>query len=397
MTDGLTLRTAFEGDLEQIGALLADRGDEADAEDLRLVVDDADEGLDAVMVVVDGDRVVSTATLLRESVTVAGVVVPAGQVEMVATDPSHEGRGLVRALMDEAHRRSADRGDLLQVMIGIPFFYRQFGYSYAMPIPLPWHVHATPAADADITVRAARLDDIAAMTALQAAAQSTADVRMPHSAGCWRWLVQRSGSTQLVAEHDGVVIATARQTPPDDGVVLGEVAGRADGIRSLVAAAGREGEVAVLERPVAGLDATLAEIAVAPDSPDRAREWFYARVHSLAPLLDHLRPALLERFRSAGLGGRHEVLLSSWRSHVRFSIDEDSMSDVVAGGPEQAPISKGGSGVPPDALAPLVLGPFGAAGLETRHGDVLLGRQRELMEALFPPLTSDLLTFYLAL
>jgi hypothetical protein len=73
------------------------------------------------------------------------------------------------------------------------------------------------------------------------------------------------------------------------------------------------------------------------------------------------------------------------------------MSDVVAGGPEQAPISKGGSGVPPDALAPLMLGPFGAAGLEARYGDVMLGRQRDLMEALFPPVSSDVLTFYLAL
>jgi predicted N-acetyltransferase YhbS len=398
MTGGLILRTAAERDLDQIGALLASRGEEADAEDLRLVAADPDEGLDAVMVVADGDRVVSTATLLRETVVVGGVTVPAGQVEMVATDPAYEGKGLVRALMDEAHRRSADRGDLLQVMIGIPFFYRQFGYSYAMPIPLPWMLRTAPEADPHIAVRAARPADIAAMSALQTSAQANADVRMPHSAGCWRWLVQRSGSAQLVAERDGTVIATARQTPPDDDVVLGEVAGSADGVTALAAAAGRHGEAAVVvERPAAGLDATLEEIAEPPDSPDRIREWFYARVGSLGPLLDHLRPVLVERFRSAGVGGRHEVLLSSWRSHVRFTIDEDSMSEVASGGPEQAPVSKGGSGVPPDALAPLLLGPFGAAGLEVRHADVLLGRQRELMEALFPPLTSDLLTFYFAI
>ena len=400
MADGLTLRTADDADIDQIGALLADRGDEADAEDLRLVVSDPDEGLDSVMVVADGDRVVSTATLLREGVTIGGVAVPAGQVELVATDRAYEGRGLVRALMNEAHRRSADRGDLLQVMIGIPFFYRQFGYSYALPIPLPRDVLTVPAADSDITIRSASFDDIPAMVELQTAAQSAADVRMPHSAGCWRWLVQRSGSTQLVAEHNGEVIATARRTPPEEGLVLGEVAGRADGIRSLVADAGRRGEVAVLERPVAGVEELLTEIAKVPATlaaPDRDREWFYGRVPALSPLLEHLRPVLLERFRSAGFGGRHDVLLSSWRSHVRFSIDEDSMSDVVDGGPEQAPVSKGGSGVAPDALAPLLLGPFGAAGLEARYGDVLLGRQRDLMEALFPPVTSDLLTFYLAL
>jgi len=397
MTDGLTLRTALEADVEQIGQLLAERGEEADTDDLRLVVEDPDEGLDAVMVVVDGDRVVSTATLLRESVTIGGVVVPSGQVELVATDRAYEGRGLVRALMEEAHRRSTDRGDLLQVMIGIPFFYRQFGYSYSMPIPLPWDVHTAPAADPGITVRKATLDDIPVMAALQGEAQATADIRMPHSPACWRWVVQRSGSTQLVAEHQGTVIATARQTPPDEGVVLAEVAGRPDGIRSLVASDCRHGDVSVVERSTTDLGSTLVPFAAPPPEPDRAREWFYARVPSLAPLLDTLRPAFLERFRSAGFDGHFEVLLSSWRSHVSFSIDADSMSAVVTGGPEQAPVSKGGSGVPPDALAPLLLGPFGAAGLEVRHGDVLLGRQRELMETLFPPVSSDLLTFYLPL
>jgi hypothetical protein len=209
--------------------------------------------------------------------------------------------------------------------------------------------------------------------------------------------VHRSGSTQLVAERNGSIIATARQTPPDEGVVLGELAGDDDGLRSIVSAAGEHGEVAVLERSTPAVGAVLDDIADAPDAPERDREWFYARIPELAPLLTHIRPALLERFGSAALGGHHEVLLSSWRTHVRFSIEEGFMSDVVAGGPEQAPISKGGSGVPPDALAPLVLGPFGAAGLEARFADVMLGRQRELMEALFPPVVSDVLTFYLAL
>jgi predicted N-acetyltransferase YhbS len=395
--DGLTVRTATERDLSQICALLADRGDEADAEDLMLVVADPDEGLEAVIVVVDGDRVVSTATLLQERVAISGVDVPTGQVEMVATDASYEGRGLVRRLMHEAHRRSADRGDLLQVMVGIPFFYRQFGYSYAMPIPLPWEVRAVPPVDPAVVVRAATPDDIGAMVALQADAQAVADVRMPHSPGCWRWLVQRSGSTQLVAERDGSLVATARQTPPDDGVVLGELAGSADGLSAIVAAAAGLGGVAILERSTPVVDALLRDIAEAPGTPERSREWFYARIPELAPLLDHLRPVLLDRFRSAAIGGHHEVLLSSWRTHVRFSIDDDSMSDVVAGGPEQAPISKGGSGAPPDALAPLMLGPLGAAGLEARCGDVMLGRQRELMEALFPAVSSDVLTFYLAL
>jgi len=394
--DGLTLRTAEERDLDQVCALLAERGDPADAEDLRLVVDDADEGIESVLVVADGDRIVSTATLLQEHVIVSGVDVPAGQVEMVATDRAYEGRGLVRALMDECHRRSAARGDLMQVMIGIPYFYRQFGYVYSMPIPLTRELHTTPATDGGIEVRRATLDDIPAMVALQDTTQRTFDVHMPHSAGCWRWVVQRSGSHQLVAVRDGVIVATARTTPPEEGIVLGEIAGDDAGIRALVTAQAALGDVTLLERPGTALDAVLDGHTDPHPLPDRTREWFYSRLTDAAPLLDHLRPALVERFRASGIGGRHEVLLSSWHHHVRFTIDDDGMSPVVAGGPEQSPGVKGGAGVPPDQMAPLLLGPFGAAGLEARHADVRLNRIRDLMEILFPPLRSDLLTFYLA-
>ena len=125
-------------------------------------------------------------------------------------------------------------------------------------------------------------------------------------------------------------------------------------------------------------------------------DWYYARIERLAPLLEHLAPALQRRLDDAGLGGTdHEVRISSWRFHVRFTIGPAGFRLLAEGGPEQAPISKGGSGVPPDALAPLLLGPYGAAGLEERLPDCYLGRQRELMTALFPPRTSDLLTFYL--
>ncbi len=128
LAGGLVLREACPGDLEQIGALLAARGAEEDALDHRLVVTDPEAGWAACAVVVDGDRVVSTATLLDEEVRVGDVRLPAGQVELVATDRAYEGRGLVRALIGWAHERSAARGHVIQVMIGIPYFYRLFGY-----------------------------------------------------------------------------------------------------------------------------------------------------------------------------------------------------------------------------------------------------------------------------
>jgi predicted N-acetyltransferase YhbS len=390
LANGLVLRTATHSDIRGAAELLASRGDSHDAVDLGLMVDS--EGLDGVAVVVDGDRVVSTLALLDEVVHLDGVAVPTGQVELVATDPDHEGRGLVRALMGWAHERSVGRGHLLQVMIGIPYFYRQFGYEYAIPMA-PWHpVVRVPPPVGDIALRRATLADIPAMQALQE--RIPADVRMGHTPSCWRWLVQRSGSEQWLAERQGEVVGVARILPPSEGAALAELATTDDdaAIALVGLAAGRVDERLVVQRRAGTPSALETFLGEPTEQPD----WYYARVGRLAPLLVHLAPVLQARLRAADLGDRdHEVLLSSWRSHLRFSIGPSGFRLLAEGGPEQAPISKGGSGVPPDALASLLLGPYGAIGLEERRPDCHLGRQRELLDALFPARTADLLTFYL--
>jgi hypothetical protein len=74
---------------------------------------DPDAGWSSCAVVVDGDRVVSTATLLDETLHIGGVDIPAGQVELVATDRGYEARGLVRELIGWAHERSVRLGQAL--------------------------------------------------------------------------------------------------------------------------------------------------------------------------------------------------------------------------------------------------------------------------------------------
>lgn len=393
---GLVLRAAREGDVEQVSALLAARGDATDAVDARLMLGDPDQGLEACGVVVDGDRVVSTACLLDETLVLEGVEVPVGQVDLVATAEGYEGRGLVRALMGWAHERSRGRGHLAQVMVGIPYFYRQFGYAYSVPMRRWRALVSPPPADPSVTVRRATPADVPAMAALQATEQAGVSLRMTHRPASWRWLVAREGSTQWVAERDGTVVATARSTPPDEGAAVAEVAAAdAAGACSLVAhvAAPLGSDVVVQERP-----GTVAGAAIEPflEATDDRPDWYLARIERLAPLLDTLAPVLVRRLAHAGLAGSpRQVLVSSFRSHVRFDVGPDGMGPVQEGGPLQAPGSMGGSGVPPDALAPMLFGPEGAAGLAARLPDCYLGTQADVMAALFPPLTADLLTFYL--
>lgn len=386
---GLLLREARPADLDQIAALLADRGDPNDAEDHRLVVEDPDGGFDACAVVVDGDRVVSTATLLDETVILGGLPIPAGQVELVATDRAYEGRGLVRALMGWAHERSARRGHLMQVMIGIPYFYRQFGYQYSIPMPQSRAVHTVPAMPDGHVVRAAGPADIPAMARLQDAAQQRFAVSMPHSPVCWRTLVARAGSSQLVVERAGQPVGTGRVTPPDEDVVLGEVAAAdPEAVAALLAhAAGLAGGKQIEAKDRDGhLDRYLAP------PPEDASD-YYVRIPDVVALLLHLRPVLTARL--AHDDSEDEVIVSFFRHHVRLRRAGGAVTEVLPGGPMQGPASLGGAGVAPDLIAPLLFGPHGIAGLTARHADVYPGPNAGLMRALFPPVDADLLTFYL--
>ncbi len=398
LRDGLVLRTAGPADLDQIGALLTARGTAADAIDHALVMADPEAGWSSCAVVVDGDRVVSTVTLLDETLVLSGLPIPAGQVELVATDRGYEGRGLVRGLMTWAHDRSATLGHLAQVMLGIPYFYRQFGYSYAIPIRRARPVAGRPpAGTGPHEIRTAQAADIPAMAALNDREQAGAMLHMPHSAACWRWLVARGGTTQWLVERAGVPVATGRTTPPAEGVVLGEIAATDPPaayalLHHATDLAGERGAL-VVDRP-----GTVAGRALDPylGPPPARAEQYYIRVPDPVALLDHLRPVLSARLRASDLAGASgEVIISFFRSHVRFRYAEGDAGPMTAGGVLQAPGAAGGAGVAPDLIGALLFGPHGIAGLTLVHPDAYPGPNHELMETLFPPVDADLLTFYL--
>lgn len=391
LVGGMVLRPATVADLPQAAALLAERGDPADAVDVELVA--ASQGLDAVGVVVDGDEVVATATLLNETVHLAGTAIPTGQVELVVTHRDHEGRGLASALMGWAHERSRSRGHLLQLMVGIPYFYRRFDYEYVQPIPTWQQLTERPGPVPDVSVRRAITADLPELQRLQDRGQEHADLRMPHSPACWSWLLGHEASELWVAERDGRPVGMVRTLPPAEGGAAAELA--ADDEQAALAllehAAGRSDEQLLVQRRPGLPEPVTAQLA----GPEDEAEWYYARVADVPALLTHLAPVLHQRLHDAGLELDQELLLSTYQRHWRLRIDTTGITVLADGGAEQAPVSKGGSGVPPDAIAQLLVGAHGAAGLERRLPDCLLGRQRELMSVLFPPLTADLLTFYL--
>jgi len=143
--DGYTLRWATPSDrdslLDLYGYVFRDETNGAHNTYLMAYADDLLSGRhpmgspDDFAVVADADnRIVATTVLMRMPLEYAGVAVPSGRPELVASHPDVRNRGYIRKIFQLIHAKSEARGDLMQGITGIPYYYRQFGYEYALSL-----------------------------------------------------------------------------------------------------------------------------------------------------------------------------------------------------------------------------------------------------------------------
>ncbi|MCB0062539.1 MAG: GNAT family N-acetyltransferase, partial [Caldilineaceae bacterium] len=77
---------------------------------------------------------VACTCLWQHKWSYAGIPFTAGRPEFVASLPEYRNRGLIRHIFNLLHERSDSRGDLMQGITGIPYFYRQFGYEMVLDL-----------------------------------------------------------------------------------------------------------------------------------------------------------------------------------------------------------------------------------------------------------------------
>ena len=179
LANGLILRTLSEGvasDREQLPQFYAEINGEGDPEGVveglavwtqDLINDHPLTKHDDIFVIVDpahNDRIASATLLIPQTWRYEEIPIPVGRPELVGTHPDYRGRGLVRALFEAVHERSAALGHELQGITGIPHFYRQFGYTMAVDLDpngfMPLIVaEPTPEYTPGFTLRPATVED----------------------------------------------------------------------------------------------------------------------------------------------------------------------------------------------------------------------------------------------
>jgi len=396
------LRRATPDDVDAILELNRVGNGEDIAVEMAVVFDHGGMSPSDYAVAVVDDRVVATVGLLATTLRVGTVSLPVGQPEYVATDPGYRGHGLAGRLLSRVQEWSEARQDLVEVIAGIRYFYRQFGYSYGLVRPpelavRPEHHLAMPPG---WHVRSADAGDIDRIRALEATAQAGADVAMPFADNLWPSFLVLPAAPLLVAVGDGRVGGVARlRVAPGSPVYVQALA--AEGVQAVeallegVRATYPGTTMVVAERCGSAVRAIVGEGA----SLVSGRKSLYARVPSLAGLLGALIPVLDERLSGSALAAESGDLdISLYTTSVRLRYERGRIASVTAGAaihePDQVRAlgAAGAVGIPPELVTELVFGEGGVLALED-HPDVYLGRSRPLMAALFPPQRVDLLTW----
>jgi len=148
-------------------------------------------------------QIVSSLCLIPWTWHYEGVELRAGEMGIVGTLPEYRGRGLIRQL-DKRFKELLDEGgfDLSHIQ-GIPYYYRQFGYEYAIPLQV-WNrleLRDIVGGEESISFRPATREDIPTLAKLYDEAAGSISVSAVRDEASWRYLFDHSPDTGCLHEY----------------------------------------------------------------------------------------------------------------------------------------------------------------------------------------------------
>lgn len=364
-------------------------------------------------------EVVSSLNLISQTWTYAGIPFKVGRPELVGTKPEYRKQGLVRRQFEVIHAWSAERGELVQGITGIPFYYRQFGYEMAMNlgggrtapisnVPVLKEGQSEPFRTRHVTEA-----DLPLIVAIDAAASARSLVTCPRDEAMWRyeWFGKLADDLnrnewRVLESMEGRAVGLFSYYPIElwDGRRLGvnylEVlpgvswlavapsvlrATQAEG-EALAAATGKTLQALHFslgaEHPF--YDVTYDRVPVV----NRPYAW-YLRVPDMPAFLRLITPVLEERLRnSVAVGHTGELKLSFYRNGVRLVFEQGRITTVEPWLPSRE--DEGSASFPGLSFLQLLFGYRTLDELRAAFADCWTESddERALVQALFPKQSS---------
>lgn len=366
----------------------------------------------------EGNPVVASTCLWKHTWAYEGIPFSVGRPEAVATDPAYRHRGLIRALFEMVHARSEAQGDLVQAITGIAYFYRQFGYEYALELedrratPIVLIPKAQEGEPERYAFREATAHDIPVMEALYKRRKKNSIVSELPTRHQWLYEIE-TWKTHPELRHT----FTFQMIVDAEGETVGFVAcdayrrGRALGVWLLEFGEGvnmQRAMPSVLRalyayglsiKPILPATPAFQEISFslgtthpvhellgeALDRPKEPPYAWYIRVKDLPAFLMHIAPALEQRLATSPVVGlSREIKLDFYRGGLRMVFERGRL---VGAEDWQTPVygSAANSAFPPLVFLQVLFGHRSIQALRQFFPDVWVSDEvRPVLLALFP-------------
>lgn len=342
--------------------------------------------------------VVSTTCMIPWRLQLGGVPLNAAMLEMVVTHPGYRRHGLVRRQIDRFHQRVAEQAVDLCIIEGIPYYYRQFGYAYALDHgaadALPTALIPDDPATPDVQLRRATLADIPTLVQLYASALGARPLHTARNADDWVYLLQ--------AAHYPVYLVDRRADVPPLGYVCGwrlierdtlvlVESGFADAAAAMTVLQVCKPRAAILRLgwPEQG---TLVQVGRSVGSRPHSGDQWLIRIPDLPRLLGKLGPVWAARLAAGGYGRlTADLTINLYRQAYRLRFVDGALAGVEPLGFVDASMGADGGDlcIPPDAFTRLLLGYRTLDELRDAWPDMVIRpTRRHLLDALFPKLAS---------
>ncbi|NDJ77590.1 MAG: GNAT family N-acetyltransferase [Chloroflexi bacterium] len=411
--NGLTLKSiSTEDEIERVAAFNDHiHGEDLDAMTRGLVLHHPHTRPEHWLFVEDDASrdVVSALCLIPWTWRCDGVELKAGEMGIVGTREDFRHRGLIRAL-DARFKELLNEGeyDLSQIQ-GIPYYYRLFGYEYALPLEGGWHLapHQVPEGVSDVprySFRQATIDDLPTLQAFYADMTGEIPIHAVRSPEVWRYLLEHPLLTAnkvefwLVTNATGKVEGYTRVDQQGFGTGLIVAEGYCPTHAAAVAMLQHLKALALeRDKPYIRLmdhdQNVLVQAARYYGARDDGRYAWQIMLPAPERLLHKLQPAFERRLAASPFQGlTRTVRLNLYRTAYDLRFEGGCLQTVDAVGfqEQDAAIS-----LPPTQLVPLALGYRTHAELREAYPDVrCYGQDAYLVDVLFPKLDAHIHLMY---
>jgi GNAT superfamily N-acetyltransferase len=353
-------------------------------------------------------QIVSSVCLIPWTWRYGEVELKVGEQGIVGTLPEYRHRGLIRALNRRFKELLRDEEFDLSPIEGIPYFYRQFGYEYAIPLDGGWQIDAHQMPDGlppgeSYQFRRATLDDLSALVRLYNEAACDLDIHAVRPAAAWRYLIEHephtasASETWLVLDEFGEIVGYWRMEKYGfgEGLIVGDTSRLSHPVAVAVlckvkALATERGKPYI--RLASADSSSLIRTARAWGAQNMGRYAWQIHIPDPARLLRTIAPALERRIAASSFAGLTQTVhLNLYRESLDLRFEKGRLVAVDAVGFSD----EGEIRLPPLLLAPLVLGWRSREELHQSYPDVSIwGQSAYLIDVLFPKMASFISATY---